>query len=95
MTMRYRYDIDMVMRPTMVQLPEKLIGQLDARAIRDGASRSQVIREAVSRYLDDDYEGRAARTRAAYETAPFATTDAWGDMAGWLEEVRRARLDIG
>lgn len=43
----------------MVQLNQSLLVSLDARADRDGVSRSQVIRDAVEAYLAADVEGRA------------------------------------
>lgn len=44
---------------TMVQLNRTLLELLDARAARDGVSRSQLIRDAVESYLDEDAEAAA------------------------------------
>ncbi len=43
----------------MVQLNRSLLDLLDARAARDGVSRSQLIRDAVQAYLDADMEAAA------------------------------------
>lgn len=45
----------------MVQLNQSLLGLLDARAARDGVSRSQLIRDAVESYLAADEEASALR----------------------------------
>lgn len=50
---------------TMVQLTDDLIARLDERAAREGASRSQLIREAVKVYLAADRS--AAIDRAIVE----------------------------
>jgi len=41
---------------TLVQLSDELLAQLDERAVREGRSRSDLIREAVSSYLAGDLE---------------------------------------
>lgn len=41
---------------TLVQLSDELLAQLDARVAREGRSRSELIREAVTGYLGDDRE---------------------------------------
>ena len=41
---------------TLVQLSDDLLAQLDERAVREGRSRSDLIREAVSSYLAGDLE---------------------------------------
>lgn len=43
----------------MVQLNETLLQSLDARAARDGLSRSRLIRDAVEAYLAEDAEAAA------------------------------------
>lgn len=43
----------------MVQLNSPLLALLDARAARDGVSRSQLIRDAVEYYLAQDAEAAA------------------------------------
>jgi metal-responsive CopG/Arc/MetJ family transcriptional regulator len=39
---------------TLVQLSDELLSQLDARVVREGRSRSELIREAVAAYLAAD-----------------------------------------
>jgi metal-responsive CopG/Arc/MetJ family transcriptional regulator len=43
-------------RQTLVQLSDELLAQLDERVAREGRSRSDLIREAVSGYLAGDLE---------------------------------------
>jgi metal-responsive CopG/Arc/MetJ family transcriptional regulator len=44
-----------------VQLSDELLAQLDARAAREGRSRSELIREAVRGYLAADHEAEIDR----------------------------------
>ncbi len=46
---------------TLVQLSDDLLSQLDARAAREGRSRSDLIREAVTGYLGADHEAAIDR----------------------------------
>jgi metal-responsive CopG/Arc/MetJ family transcriptional regulator len=46
---------------TLVQLTEELLAELDARRAREGRSRSEVIREAIERYLADGHEAELDR----------------------------------
>jgi metal-responsive CopG/Arc/MetJ family transcriptional regulator len=46
---------------TLVQLSDELLAQLDARAAREGRSRSELIREAVAGYLAADREAETDR----------------------------------
>ena len=46
---------------TLVQLSDELLSQLDARAAREGRSRSELIREAVAGYLAADREAETDR----------------------------------
>lgn len=56
---------------TLVQLSDELLAQLDARVAREGRSRSELIREAVSGYLRGDREADIdRRIVAAYTRAP-------------------------
>lgn len=43
----------------MGQLNRTLLELLDARAARDGVSRSQLVRDAIESYLDEDAEAAA------------------------------------
>jgi len=67
----------------MVQLNRSLLDLLDARAARDGVSRSQLIRDAVQAYLDADMEA-AALQRVVDGYARTPETD---------EELRSAHDD--
>jgi predicted transcriptional regulator len=77
---------------TMVQLTDSLVEALDARAARDGVSRSQLIRNAIEAFLADDAE-RAVTERivAGYRAHPQGARDAWGDLSA---ELDRATLDV-
>jgi metal-responsive CopG/Arc/MetJ family transcriptional regulator len=56
---------------TMVQLNRSLLSSLDARAARDGVSRSQLIRDAVEAYLAADAEVTALqRVVEGYRRTP-------------------------
>ncbi len=59
---------------TMVQLNRALLEILDARAARDGISRSQLIRDAVMSYLERDAE-TAALQRVVDGYARIPETD--------------------
>jgi Arc/MetJ-type ribon-helix-helix transcriptional regulator len=44
-----------------VQLTDELLAELDARAAREGRSRSELIRQAITGYLDGDREAELDR----------------------------------
>jgi metal-responsive CopG/Arc/MetJ family transcriptional regulator len=46
---------------TLVQLSDELLAQLDARAAREGRNRSDLIREALARFLAADREAEIDR----------------------------------
>ena len=85
----------------MVQLNESLLEQLDRRAARTGASRSQVIREAVVAYLAEDRERALDEAIVeGYTRMPQGgefDVDEWGDlgklMTGLTEESLRQLAD--
>ena len=55
----------------MVQLTEDLRARLDQEAHRHGVSRSQLIRDALWAYLEDDERARQVQQfRAAYAAHP-------------------------
>jgi metal-responsive CopG/Arc/MetJ family transcriptional regulator len=67
-------------RQTLVQLSDALLEQLDRHRRRQGRSRSEVIREAVERYLEADREAEVdRRIVAAYTREPQLET--WGESA--------------
>lgn len=67
----------------MVQLNQALLELLDARATRDGISRSQLIRDAVTSYLERD-----AQTAALQRVV-----DGYGRIPETDEELRAAHDD--
>jgi metal-responsive CopG/Arc/MetJ family transcriptional regulator len=71
---------------TLVQLNDELLARLDAHRVRERRSRSEVIREAIERYLEADLEAEIDRqivnayTRVPQEDDP------------WLEEAARRTI---
>ncbi len=60
---------------TLVQLTDELLAALDQRAASSGRSRSELIREAIQRYLGEDDADRAiveAYRRVPQEADPWA-----------------------
>lgn len=65
---------------TLVQFSDDLLARLDSYRTREGRSRSDVIREAVERYLAEDREAEIDRRLVeAYTRQP--PDDAWSDEA--------------
>jgi metal-responsive CopG/Arc/MetJ family transcriptional regulator len=65
---------------TLVQLSDELLDRLDAYRAREGRSRSEVVREAIDRYLEADREAEIDRLIVdAYTRQP--PEDVWGDQA--------------
>jgi len=65
---------------TLVQLSDELLDRLDAYRAREGRSRSEVVREAIERYLAADREAEIDRLLVeAYTRQP--PEDVWGDNA--------------
>ena len=63
-----------------MQLSDDLLDRLDRYRSREGRSRSEVIREAVERYLAEDREAEIDRLIVvAYTRQP--QDDAWSDEA--------------
>jgi metal-responsive CopG/Arc/MetJ family transcriptional regulator len=80
-------------KQTLVQLSDDLIAALDARAAREGKSRSALIREAVQQHLHDEVEAEIDRQIVeGYTRLPQTEEEMeWGDrMAAdvlqWLDE---------
>ena len=62
--------------PTLVQLNDRLLQLLDARAAREGVSRSHLIREAVERLLDVDVRAQVDQAIVdGYTRVPQAGDD--------------------
>lgn len=79
------------MKRTQIYLDEEQTERLDERASAGGATRSELIREAIDAYLaaPDDEATRLARFKAAVEaTAGIAPYLARGES--YVEELRGA-----
>ena len=65
---------------TLVQLSDDLLERLDTYRTREGRSRSEVVREAIERYLAADREAEIDRLIVeAYTRQP--PEDVWNDQA--------------
>jgi metal-responsive CopG/Arc/MetJ family transcriptional regulator len=65
---------------TLVQLSDELLDRLDRYRAREGRSRSEVVREAIERYLAVDREAEIDRLLVdAYTRQP--PDDIWSDQA--------------
>ena len=65
---------------TLVQLNDDLLDRLDRHRAREGRSRSEVVREAIERYLAADREAELDRRIVeGYERQP--PDDIWGEQA--------------
>lgn len=61
-----------------MQLTDELLARLDAFRAREGRSRSEVVREAIERYLAADREAEIDRLLVeAYTRQP--PEDVWGE----------------
>jgi predicted DNA-binding protein len=66
--------------PTLVQLSDELLERLDAYRARAGRSRSEVVREAIERYLQTDREAEIDQLLVeAYTRQP--PDDLWSEQA--------------
>lgn len=59
--MTYGYHMVVARTQTLVQFSDELLARLDGYRTRAGRSRSDVIREAVERYLAEDHEAELDR----------------------------------
>jgi len=65
---------------TLVQLSDELLERLDSYRAREGRSRSEVVREAIERYLAADREAEIDRLIVlAYKRQP--PEDIWNEQA--------------
>ena len=65
---------------TLVQFSDDLLNRLDRHRAREGRSRSEIVREAVERYLAEDRETEIDRLIVdAYDREP--PQDVWSDHA--------------
>lgn len=60
---------------TLVQLTDELLAEVDALAARQGRNRSELIRDALSRYLSDDPDAEIDRRIVAAYTRQPQTPD--------------------
>jgi predicted DNA-binding protein len=74
----YGYHMPMARTQTLVQFSDDLLERLDRYRVREGRSRSDVVREAVERYLAADREAEIDQLIVeAYRRQP--PDDNWGD----------------
>jgi metal-responsive CopG/Arc/MetJ family transcriptional regulator len=65
---------------TLVQLSDELLERLDSYRAREGRSRSEVVRDAIERYLAGDREAEIDRLIVdAYARQP--PEDPWNEQA--------------
>lgn len=79
---------------TLVQLTDELRELLDRRAIRDGVSRSKLIRDLLEQALvDERSSGRDRELIEGYSRVPQTEArDAWGDLDAWSDANARRNL---
>lgn len=66
---------------TLVQLTSDLLAALDQRSTTTGRSRSDIIREAIRQYFENDLEDKIdRRIVAAYRKKP-QSDDRWAEAA--------------
>lgn len=71
---------------TLVQLTDELVALLDQRAVKARRSRSDLIREAIERYLAADREAEISRQIVeGYRRVP----QEGDDLEGWAEAAGR------
>ena len=73
----YCYHMVMARTQTLVQLSDDLLTRLDARRGREGRSRSELVRDAIERYLAEDREAEIDRliVEAYTRLPPESTAD--------------------
>jgi len=65
------YSGSMARKQVIVQLDDRMVGELDRRAKKEGVSRSELIRRAVLGHLRDlDWEEQDRITIEAYRRVP-------------------------
>ncbi|MCA1832612.1 MAG: CopG family transcriptional regulator [Actinomycetota bacterium] len=66
---------------TLVQLTEEIVALLDAEASRRNVSRSEVVREAVTKYFAESERAEIDRRIVeGYKRIPPGTPDEWADL---------------
>jgi hypothetical protein len=79
---------------TMVQLSDELVKRLDDEAQQRKISRSALIRDVLTTYLDNESEAaKVARYVEGYRRMPQPTIDEWGVLeehgAGEMHRMMR------
>ena len=67
---------------TLVQLTDELLALLDEKAAKEGTSRSELIRQAIERYLRDERKAEIdAAIVEAYTRMPQPDYDPWAEAS--------------
>lgn len=72
----------MARKQTLVQLSDALLAALDQRAVQEGKSRSELIREALEAYLAEGIEAEIDRAIIEGYTRVPQQEDPWAEEAG-------------
>lgn len=72
----------MARRQTLVQLNDELLAALDQHAARTGRSRSEIIRNAVERYIGKSLQAEVDRSIVEGYTRVPQEDDPWAEAAG-------------
>jgi uncharacterized protein YggU (UPF0235/DUF167 family) len=80
---------------TLVQLTDRLLAALDQHAAKVGRNRSDVIREAIERYLEESLEDDIGRAIVELAVVARASADRVGPYEGGLLRVRVTRPATG
>lgn len=72
----------MARKQTLVQLTDELLAALDQRAVLEGRSRSELIREALEAYLAEGLEAEIDRRIVEAYTRVPQEEDPWAEEAG-------------
>jgi hypothetical protein len=62
----------------------------EARELRAGLNDASLLDEALRALLRDHRRAEIDAAYAAYDECPLDAPDAWGDLASFLDGVRRA-----
>ena len=73
------YGLRMTRRQTLVQLTDELLSALDQHAATTGRSRSDLIREAIDRYLADSAADQVDRRIAEGYRRTLPADDVWAE----------------
>lgn len=72
----------MARKQVLVQLTDALLAALDQRAVQEGRSRSELIREALEAYLAEGIEAEIDRRIVEAYTRIPQEEDPWDEEAG-------------